>query len=210
MPECGAERETNEYKLVSSSRRCLAQDVATVPSIVSYHAFTFPLHSRFLLSGGMAHHASGLPTTTISADGVIYPPWYNVDDNVLWFQPAHGADVTQESPTIVGSSTRGLSGSPVQLSSPASTTRPASRSNARSLNPNPNPNPRATKKLRLHRTKVCAECKRSRTKCVLGDGNSCSRCDCLGVRCKLPTARRSHEKELKRMSGKLPRERCVL
>lgn len=153
----------------------------------------------------MAHCTSGPPTARIFTDGTICPDWYNIDHA---FQSVQGGVyTTHESPTIAGTSVQESTGSPLELSNLVSATRRASRNKA--LDMDSKPNPPATKESRQRRTKVCARCKKSKIKCILGDGNSCLRCDCMGVPCVLPPARRPREKELRRRAGKAPREKCV-
>lgn len=153
----------------------------------------------------MAHLASSPPAAKISMNGTIYPHWYNVDQYA--FQPAQSAGLPQDCPTIVETSPRRLSDSPFQLSSPVPATRQRQCDKDRSLDSKSNPP--ATNDSRQPGTKVCARCKKGKIKCILGDGDSCLRCDCMGVRCDLPAARQPREKELTRRSGKAPRERCV-
>lgn len=151
----------------------------------------------------MTHLASSPPAARISTNGTIYPHWYNVDE--YSFQPAQSAGITQDSPTFAGTLPRRLSDSPFQLSSAVTAARQTRRDKDRALDSKSNPP--ATKVSRQRGTKVCAQCKKGKIKCVLRDGNSCLRCDCMGVPCDLPPARR--KKELTRRSGKPSREKCV-
>lgn len=132
----------------------------------------------------------------------FFPHWYNLDE--YDFQPAQNADATQESPTVPGISPWGWSGS---SPGPTSTTSQASCNENHALYSISDR--LSTKKFRQRRTKVCAGCKKSKTKCILGEGRTCLKCDLLGVRCNLPAARQLQEKELNGRSGRAPRQQCV-
>jgi hypothetical protein len=214
------------YKLVRSLRHGLAQAAIVVPSTLRTKTFTSLLSPPFLLPGVMAHHASSLSAARISTNGTIIPYWYNLNGQDLYghdlyrhnlyehnlyehnLQPAQNANATQESPTISGISSWGQSGSSLQLCIPKFTTSQASYDLDHALNYIPDPLP--TKKSRKRKTKVCAACKKRKTKCVLGEEESCVRCEYLGVECTIPAARLfRREKYLKSRSGMAPRQKCV-
>jgi hypothetical protein len=154
----------------------------------------------------MAHHVSILSAARILTNGTILPYWYNPDEHDL--QPAQDADATQECPTIAGIPLWGQSGSSLQPDIQISTTSQASYDLDHVSNYIPDP--LSTKKLRQHQNQACALCRKRKTKCVLGRGNSCLRCDLLAVECKVPMARLlRREKDLEGRSGCAPRERCV-
>jgi hypothetical protein len=218
------------YKLVRSLRHGFAQAAIVVPSTLRTKTFTSLLSPQFLLPGVMAYHASSLSAARISTNptnGTIIPYWYNLYGQDLYghdlyghdlyehdlyehnlykhnLQPAQNADATQESCTVPGISPWGWSGS---SPGPISTTSQASCNENHALYSISDR--LSTKKFRQRRTKVCEACKKSKTKCILGEGSTCVRCDSLGVRCNLPAARQLQEKELNSRSDRAPRQKCI-
>lgn len=153
----------------------------------------------------MAHLASSPPASRISRDGTIYPHWFKVDEDA--FQPFHGTGVTQESPKVAGISPQGAIGSTLEDSTTVFTTRRASHNEARGSDSSSERLSR--RQPRQRSSKVCAQCRQKKTKCILGERKSCRRCESFGVKCDLPPSRQTHEKELKEGSSKVGSGRYV-
>lgn len=195
------------YKLVRSFRHSLAHDVVICVKHPLHREIYLPLNIAPLLPPTladwiMAYIAPITPASRISITGTIYPPWWNVDECAS--QPVQDTGVIQKSPTIAGASPQEAIGS-----TPEHPTRRASRNDTHTRGLGSNSERPSTRELRQRRSKACAQCKKSKTKCILEEERFCQRYVFSGVQCNLPASRRLHEKELNLWSGKVGSQRCV-